>query len=54
MLSANRELAAAQSERDKDFNTNRCDGLDSQIDSLVNGLHGLNRAEIRIVEGVDK
>lgn len=53
MLSAKKQLAAAQSDKDKDkdFYTNRCDGLDRQIDALVYELYGLTEAEIKIVEG---
>jgi adenine-specific DNA-methyltransferase len=51
MLSAQKQLAAAQSEKDKDFYTNRCDGLDRQIDALVYELYGLTEEEIKIVEG---
>ena len=35
MLVVAQQLAAAQSDKDKDFYTNRCDGLDRQIDALV-------------------
>jgi len=45
------ELAGAQSDKDKDFYTNRCDGLDRQIDALVYDLYGLTADEIKIVEG---
>jgi len=51
MLSAKKQLAAAQNEKDKDFYTNRCDGLDRQIDALVYELYGLTADEIKIVEG---
>jgi hypothetical protein len=44
-------LAGAQSDKDKDFYTNRCDGLDRQIDALVYDLYALTPAEIKIVEG---
>ena len=33
MLAARKQLAGAQSDKDKDFYTNRCDGLDRQIDA---------------------
>jgi hypothetical protein len=52
MLAAKKELAGAQSDKDKDFYTNRCDGLDRQIDALVYDLYALTPAEIKIVEGV--
>jgi hypothetical protein len=44
-------LAEAQSDKDKNFYTNRCDGLDRQIDALVYDLYALTPAEIKIVEG---
>jgi hypothetical protein len=52
MLAARKQLAGAQS--DKDFYTNRCDGLDRQIDALVYDLYALTPAEIQIVEGTAK
>jgi hypothetical protein len=51
MLSAKKQLAAAHSDKDKDFYTNRCDGLDRQIDALVYELYGLTADEINIVRG---
>ena len=51
MLAGRRQLAAAQTERDKNFYENKCDGLDQQIDALVYELYGLTADEIRIVEG---
>ena len=45
-------MTTAQSDKDKDFYTNRCDGLDRQIDALVYDLYALTPAEIKIVEGV--
>ena len=53
MLAAKKQLAAAQTDKDKDFYTNRCDGLDRQIDALVYDLYGLTDTEIRIVENID-
>lgn len=50
MLAAKKQLAAAQTDKDKDFYSNRCDGLDRQIDALVYDLYSLTPAEIRIVE----
>ncbi|HUA67228.1 MAG TPA: hypothetical protein VMA13_01660, partial [Candidatus Saccharimonadales bacterium] len=41
MLAARKRLAGAQSDKDKDFYTNRCDGLDRQIDTLVYDLYAL-------------
>ena len=54
MLAAKKQLAAAQTDKDKDFYSNRCDGLDRQIDALVYDLYGLGAEEIRIVEGAVK
>ncbi|HXR48930.1 MAG TPA: N-6 DNA methylase [Candidatus Limnocylindrales bacterium] len=51
MLAARKQLAGAQSDKDKDFYTNRCDGLDRQIDALVYDLYALTPDEIKIVEG---
>jgi hypothetical protein len=51
MLAAKKQLAGAQSDKNKDFYTNRCDGLDRQIDALVYDLYALTPAEIQIVEG---
>jgi hypothetical protein len=51
MLAAQKELAAAQSDADKDFYGNKCAGLDRQIDALVYELYGLTADEIKIVEG---
>ena len=47
-------MTSAQSNKDKDFYTNRCDGLDRQIDGLVYDLYALTPAEIQIVEGTAK
>ena len=54
MLVARKQLAGAQSEKDEDFYTSRCDGLDRQIDALVYDLYALTPAEIKIVEGAAK
>ncbi len=54
MLAARQQLGGAQSDKDKDFYTNRCDGLDRQIDALVYDLYALTPAEIKIVEGAAK
>jgi hypothetical protein len=54
MLAAKKQLVGAQSDKDKDFYTNRCDGLDRQIDAMVYDLYALTPAEIKIVEGVAK
>jgi len=51
MLAAKKQLAAAQSDADRDFYGNKCAGLDRQIDALVYELYGLTADEIKIVEG---
>jgi hypothetical protein len=43
-------LAAARSDKDYDFYTNRCNGLNRQIDRLVSDLYGLTGHEIEILE----
>jgi len=54
MLTAQQQLAAAQSDKDKDFYGHRCESLDRQIDALVYELYGLTDEEIAIVEGGTK
>lgn len=51
MMEARRRLAAAKSDWDKSFYSNKCAGLDGQIDALVYELYGLSSEEIKIVEG---
>jgi type I restriction-modification system DNA methylase subunit len=51
MLAAQKQLATAQSDADKDFYGNKCAGLDRQIDALVYELYALTPEEIKIVEG---
>jgi predicted RNA methylase len=51
MLAAKKQLAAAQSDKDKDFYGHKCDSLDRQIDQLVYELYGLTDEEVQIVEG---
>jgi hypothetical protein len=51
MLAAKQQLAAAQSDKEKDFYGNKCAGLDRQIDALVYELYGLTEDEITIVKG---
>jgi len=50
ILVAQKQLAAAQSDADKDFYGNKCAGLDRQIDALVYELYGLTPDEIKIME----
>jgi hypothetical protein len=47
-------MTTAQADKDKDYYTNRCDGLDPQVDALVYDLYGLSPDEIKIVVGVAK
>jgi type I restriction-modification system DNA methylase subunit len=54
MLEAKRELAQAQTDRDKTYYENKCAGLDQQIDRIVYDLYGLTEKEIRIVEGTEE
>ncbi|MDQ5844872.1 MAG: N-6 DNA methylase [Acidobacteriota bacterium] len=51
MLGAKKQLAEAQTERDKTFYENKCASLDRQIDNLVYELYDLTPEEIAIVEG---
>ena len=51
MLATKPQLAAAQSDKDKDFYGHKCESLDRQIDALVYELYGLTDEEIAIVEG---
>jgi len=51
MLEAKKQLAAAQTEKDRTYYENKCASLDRQIDALVYDLYGLTEAEIKIVEG---
>jgi hypothetical protein len=54
MLDAKKQLAKAQSDKDKNYYENKCSALDQQIDRLVYDLYGLTEEEIAIVEGTDK
>jgi hypothetical protein len=51
MLEAKKKLAAAQTDKDKNFYERRCSTLDRQIDRLVYDLYELTEDEIAIVEG---
>ena len=51
MLAAQKQLAAARSDADKDFYGNKCAALGRQIDALVYELYGLTPDEIKLVEG---
>jgi type I restriction-modification system DNA methylase subunit len=50
MLEAKKQLASAQTERDKSFYDGKCATLDRQIDNLVYELYELTPEEIAIVE----
>ena len=54
MLTTKKQLAEAQSDKDKEFYGGKCDSLDRQIDALVYDLYGLTADEIKIVEGSAK
>ena len=51
LIEAKKQLATAQSDKDKDFYGHKCESLDRQIDALVYELYGLTDEEIAIVEG---
>lgn len=51
MLEAKRQLAEAQTDKDKEFFVRFCSSLDGQIDNLVYELYDLTDEEIAIVEG---
>jgi hypothetical protein len=50
MLSAQKQMAGAQSDKDKNFFSNKCESLDRQIDQLVYELYSLTEDEINIVK----
>lgn len=50
MLEAREQLAKAKTDKDKAYYTNKCVGLDRQIDQLAYGLYTLTEEEIRSVE----
>lgn len=50
MLTAQKQLALAQSDRDTEFYGGKAESLDRQIDALVCELYGLTSEEIKIVE----
>ncbi|MCX6829638.1 MAG: N-6 DNA methylase [candidate division Zixibacteria bacterium] len=50
MLEAKKQLAKAQTDKDKSYYENRCAALDRQIDRLVYELYDLTEDEIQIVE----
>lgn len=51
LLAAKQKQSQAKEGRDKEFITNQCNALDTQIDNLVYELYGLTNEEIKIVEG---
>jgi type I restriction-modification system DNA methylase subunit len=51
MLAARAKLPSANTERDREFYTNKCATLDQEIDRLVYQLYGLTDEEIKLVEG---
>ena len=50
LLAAKQKLSQTKEGRDKEFLTNQCNALDTQIDNLVYELYGLTNEEIKIVE----
>ncbi len=54
MLDSKKQLANAQTDKDKTYYESKCAGLDAQIDRLVYDLYGLTAEEIAIVEGESK
>ena len=50
MLDAKKQLAKAQTDKDKTYYENKCAGLDRQIDQLVYELYGLSEEEIKQIE----
>jgi adenine-specific DNA-methyltransferase len=54
MLETKKQLASAQTERDKTFYESKCATLDRQIDNLVYELYDLTPEEIGIVESSDR
>ena len=54
MLEAKKQLAQAQTDKDKTYYENKCAALDRQIDRLVYDLYGLTEEEILIVEDAVK
>ena len=50
-MDANRKLAAATNESDRDFWQNKCDALEQAIDDAVYSLYGLSPDEIGLIEG---
>ncbi len=51
MLAAQKQLAGAQTDKDKSYYEKKCASLSRQIDALVYDLYGLTEDEIKIVEG---
>jgi len=50
MLGAKQQLTTAQTDKDKDFYTNKCEAIGQGINALVYELYGLTPEEIQIVE----
>ncbi len=50
MMEAKKQLAQAQSDKDKTYYQNKCASLDRQIDTIVYDLYGLIEDEIKLVE----
>jgi type I restriction-modification system DNA methylase subunit len=50
MFDAKKQLAAARSDKDKNYYENKCAALDRQIDAMVYEFYELSEEEIRVVE----
>ncbi len=51
MLATKQRLAQATRDSEREQLERKCQWLDSEIDTLVYRLYGLNEEEIKIVEG---
>jgi len=51
MIEAKKSLAAARTDRDKEFYERFCTTLDAQIDDLVYQLYDITPEEKKIIEG---
>jgi adenine-specific DNA-methyltransferase len=54
MIEAKKQLALAQTDKDKSYYENKCTLLERQIDQLVYELYGLREDEIKIVDGITR
>ena len=49
-MKAKAKLAEARNDSDAEFWTNKCEKLESDINTAVYSLYGLTREEIRLIE----